>query len=70
MIGAFSEHYYIHHEVKCSCKIKEFSSFFPDMNIDKTNLFKDSSDIKNFLNFQSPARYKFLFNKKNIFQNI
>ena len=70
MIGAFSEYDYIHHEVKCSFKIKEFSSFFPDMNIDKTNLFKDSSDIKNFLNFQSPARYKFLFNKKNIFQNI
>ena len=50
--------------------IKESPSSFEDINVDKTNSFKDSSDINNFLNFNLLVCYKSLFNKKNIFHNI
>ena len=66
----FSEYDFIHHKVKCSCMIKESSSSFADINIDKTNLFKNSLNSKNFLNFHLLVCYKNLFNRKNIFHNI
>ena len=56
--------------VECSCSVKESSSSFADMKIDKTKLLKNFKDIKNIINYQFLICYKKLFRKDGIMNNI
>ena len=66
----FSEYDYIKNIVKCSCKIKESSSSFSDMNINKSKIFEEKTNKNNFANFNILECYRSLFNKKGILYNI
>ena len=57
-------------KAKCKCKVKESSLSMMDININKTKLFEDFKDIKNFVNFRILFCYKKLFNLKGIKYNI
>ena len=54
----------------CSCDIKESSTSFANMNIDKEKLFGDFVNIKNIANFNILKCYKTLFSKNGIKRNI
>ena len=55
---------------KCECHIKESSSSFADMKINKNKLFENFKDIKNIVNFEILICYKKLLNITGIFYNI
>ena len=57
-------------KVKCDCQIKESSSSFADMKIDKNKLFDNLKNIKNISNRNILVCYKKLLNISNIFHNI
>ena len=57
-------------KAECTCKIKESSSSKIYININKTKLFEDFKDIKNFVNFKILYCYKKLFNLKGMKYNI
>ena len=54
----------------CSCDIKESSSSFSSMNIDKDKLFKNFINIRNIANINILKCYKTLFSKNGIKRNI
>ena len=56
--------------VECSCNVKESSSSFADMKIDKAKLLENFKDIKNIINYQFLICYKKLFRKDGIMNNI
>ena len=66
----FTGYNYTTTKAKCSCKVKESSKSFEDMNIDQTKLFMNFNDIKNYANFNILICYKNLFNSKGIKKNI
>ena len=66
----FTNYDYITLTAKCSCKVKESSKSFIDMNINKEKLFKNFIKIKNIVNFNFLVCYKNLLNKKSIINNI
>ena len=55
---------------ECSCNVKEASSSFGDMNIDKAKLLDNFINIKNIVNFNFLVCYKNLFCKIGIENNI
>ena len=57
-------------KVKCSCKVKESSLSFGDMNINKEKLLENFKDIKNIANLNFLVCYKKLFKKDGIINNI
>ena len=65
----FSQYNYKNQIAKCSCDVKESSSSFSDMHIDKAKLYKNFIDIKNIANINILVCYKVLFSKKGIIQN-
>ena len=54
----------------CSCEIKESSSSFATMNINKDKLFGNFINIKNIANINILKCYKTLFSKNGIKRNI
>ena len=62
----FSDYDYETLRAKCSCEIKESSSSFALMNIDKDKLFGNFVNIKNIANFNILKCYKQLFSIKGI----
>ena len=66
----FSDYDYETLRAKCSCEIKESSSSFALMNIDKDKLFGNFVNIKNIANFNILKCYKQLFSIKGIKKNI
>ena len=66
----FTNYDYITLTAKCSCKVKESSKSFIDMNINKEKLFNNFIKIKNIVNFNFLVCYKNLLNKKSIINNI
>ena len=66
----FTEYDYETLKAKCSCKVKESSSSFLDMNINKTKLYENFINIKNILNLKILSCFKKLFSKKGISKNI
>ena len=65
----FSGYNYTTNVAKCSCDIKESSSFFDDIKIDKSKLYENFIDIKNIANINILVCYKVLFSKKGIIKN-
>ena len=66
----FSEYNYTIKKAKCECKVKESSSSFADIYINKTKLFENFKNIKNIINFQILACYDNLFTRVGILENI
>ena len=66
----FSDYDYNTFVAKCSCKVKECSNSFADMNINKSKLFENFKNIKNIINFNFLVCYKNLFDKEGIINNI
>ena len=65
----FSEYDYNINKAKCSCDIKEYSSTFENIKIDKQKLYENFIDIKNIANINILMCYKALFSKKGIIKN-
>ena len=65
----FSEYDYIINKVKCSCKIKESSTLFKNIKIDKQIIYENFIDIKNSANINILKCYKVLFSKKGTINN-
>ena len=65
----FSEYDYNINKVKCSCEIKESSSIFKNIKIDKQKLFNSFIDIKNIANIHILVCFEALFSKKGIVKN-
>ena len=66
----FAEYNYDNQKAKCSCSIKESSKSFSDMNINKTKLYENFVNIKNYVNLNILVCYKQLFSKKGLLHNI
>ena len=66
----FSEYNYITSTAKCTCKVKESSQSFKEMNINKERFFENFINTKNIANFNFLVCYKKLFNKEGILNNI
>ena len=66
----FTEYDYETLKAKCSCKVKESSKSFVDMNINKNKLLENFKNINNIANFNILSCYKKLFNKNGISNNI
>ena len=66
----FSEYDYDIKKAKCSCKVKESSSSFADMNINEILLSKNFIDFKNIANVNILGCFHALFSKKGILPNI
>ena len=66
----FSDYNYTTFKANCSCKVKKSSSSFIDMNINKTKLFENFENIKNFMNLNILVCHRSLFNKNGIIKNV
>ena len=55
---------------QCSCQVKPSPSFFADMKINKTELYKNFLDIKNIANIKILICYQRLFDKLGILKNV
>ena len=66
----FSEYNKTSKKAKCSCKVKESSSSFMDMTINKTKLLENFGDIKSFLNINLLTCYENIFKIGGIVHNI
>ena len=66
----FSKYDEIKKIAKCSCNVKESSSFIDDISFNKEKLLKNFKDIKNFLNFNFLVCYRNLFNVNGIKNNV
>ena len=60
---------YNNNKVKCSCDVKESSSMFRNIKIDKAKLYENFIDIKNIANINILKCYKVLFSKNGIIKN-
>ena len=66
----FSEYDYTNQRANCSCKVKETSSSFAFMNIDKTKLLDSFINIEKLTNINKLKCHKGLFSLKKIISNI
>ena len=66
----FAEYNYTTSKAKCSCKVKESSSTFNEMTINKTKLYESLIDYKNVMNIGILGCFNNFFNKKGIIKNI
>ena len=65
----FSDYDYDIHKATCTCDIVESSSFFVNIKINKTELYRNFKDIKNIANIGLFSCYKELFSKKGLLHN-
>ena len=63
------EYDYNINKAKCSCDVKESSSKFENIKIDKAKLYENFIDIKNIANINLLVCYKVLFSKKGLMKN-
>ena len=66
----FSDYDYKINKAICKCDVKESSSSSANMIIDKEELFKSFTDIKNIANINLLICYKVLFSSKGIISNV
>ena len=66
----FLEYNYDTLVAECSCKVKECSKSFADMNINKAKILDNFINIKNYINFNFLMCYKKLFKKESILNNV
>ena len=66
----FSDYNYTTKRAKCSCKIKESSESFIDMNINMEKIYESFIDIKNIANINLLSCYRNLFSKLGLIKNI
>ena len=66
----FLEYNYDTLVAECSCKVKECSKSFADMNINKAKILDNFKNIKNYINFNFLLCYKKLFKKESILNNV
>ena len=66
----FTEYNFETKKARCSCKVKEVSSSFKEMNINKDKFFINFIDIKNIANLNLLICYKSLFLKNGIIYKI
>ena len=66
----FSEYNKETSKAACSCKVKESSQSFANMNINKARLLDNFKNINNIINFKFLICYEKLFNKEGILNNI
>ena len=66
----FIDYNYSTEKAICSCKIKESSSSFADININKQKLLDNLKNIKNIANFNLLICINVLFSKLGISKNI
>ena len=66
----FSEYDDNTQRAKCSCKVKELSSSFIDMNINKSKLYEQFFDVKNIANINLLGCYENLFSLTGLLKNI
>ena len=66
----FSEYDSNNNIAKCQCKVKESSSSFADMKINKNKLLENFIDVKNMINFDILFCYRNLLTISGIFYNI
>ena len=66
----FSYYNFNIHKVNCSCKVKDSSSSFKNMKINKSKLLQNFVDIKNIANINILICYKSLFSKTGLLNNI
>jgi len=66
----FSHYDYDAQEAICSCNVKEFSSSFSNMKINKEKIFEKFIDIKNMINIKIMICHKVLLSKSGLIQNI
>jgi len=64
-----SNYNYTSNKVKCLCDVKESSSKFKNMKIDKTKYYENFIDIKNIANINILECYKILFSKIGLIKN-
>ena len=64
-----SEYDFNNNIAKCSCDIKESSSLFENIKIDKNKLYENFMDIENILNINILVCYKTLFTKNGLLKN-
>ena len=55
---------------KCSCSIQESSKSFSEININKTKLYDNFVNVKNYVNLNILVCYHELFTKKGMIRNI
>ena len=65
----FSNYDYDAKKAKCSCRVKESSSTFANIKIDKSKLYDNFVNIKNIANINMLHCYKVLFSFKGISKN-
>jgi hypothetical protein len=66
----FSEYFYDIQNAQCSCEVRESSSSYNDIIIDKKKLYKNFIKVKNIANMKILTCYKKLFTKEAIIHNI
>ena len=66
----FSYYDEINQKANCSCKVKESSSSFENMNFDKNKLYENFINIKNIINIKIMRCYNVLFSIKGIKNNL
>ena len=66
----FSDYNYTTQKANCSCKVKESSSSYADMTINKTKLYENFINVKNIANLNLLKCYKQLFSKISMIKNI
>ena len=66
----FVNYNYTLKKAKCSCNIKESSSSFKDMKINKNKLLDNFKNIKNIINFNILKCFNVLFSKIGISKNV
>ena len=65
----FIDYNYVTEKAKCSCKVKQSSTSFKDININKQKLLDNFKNIKNIANFNLLICVKVLFSKIGITKN-
>ena len=66
----FSGYNYTLKKANCSCKVKESSSSFADINIDTDKLLNNFKNIKNFANLNLLSCNESLFCKEGLIKNV
>ena len=66
----FTGYNYTIQKAQCICKVKQSSSSFAEMKINKTKLINNLKDIKNIANINFLKCYKILLSKESILSNI
>jgi hypothetical protein len=66
----FSNYNYTTKKANCTCKFKESSKSFADINIDTNKLLSNFKNIKNFANLNLLICHEILFSKEGLIKNV